>query len=418
MALSLNCRPGGGSKLNRKHFVLGIDGMPFSLLNKKIKNNKMPKCKKIIEKGNFKAIDSVMPPVSSVAWTSYATGKYPKEHGIFGFTEKDSSHSGLYIPTTVDRKAETIWSRLSGKGKKVVVLNVPFTYPPEAVNGIMVSCFLCPKIENATYPKVFHHKLAERGYIIDVEAPSSEEDIPRFIEDLFTAMKIRVELSIELMEHTQWDYFHLHIMETDRLFHFLWDSVAGEKEDLYSKEVDRFFEALDNHIDSLFCRLPHDTGFTILSDHGFNGIQHEVQLNTWLKKEGYFHPDKLYSLTPGRIYIHSEANEKEILKKQLKEKILKLEDSSHHKVIQNVFFEEEIYQGMQERIGPNMVVHPFNGYDLKSNLREPNIFTNSLLTGMHTFENAMLISTLDITDISDITGVAEKIIEEICDDHI
>lgn len=402
--------------MNKKHFVLGIDGMPFDLFNEKLISNKMPKCKKIIEKANFKAIDSVMPPVSSVAWTSYATGKYPKEHGIYGFTEKDSRHSGLYIPTTVDRKAETIWNRLSRKGKKVVVLNVPFTYPPEAVNGIMVSCFLCPKIENATYPKAFYQNLAERGYIIDVEAPSSEEDKPRFIEDLFTAMKIRTELSIELMEHTKWDYFHLHIMETDRLFHFFWDSVTGEKEDQYSKEVDRFFEALDNHVDSLLRHLPQDTGFTILSDHGFCGIQHEVQLNTWLKKEYYFHPDKLYSLTPGRIYIHSEAKEKEILKQQLKEKLLTLEDSGH-KVIQNVFFEEEIFQGMQEETGPNMVVHPFNGYDLKSNMRESNIFTDSLLTGMHTFENAMLISTLDITDISDISRVAEKIEEEICDDH-
>ena len=72
---------------------------------------------------------------------------------------------------------------------------------------------------------------------------------------------------------------------------------------------------------------------------------------------------------------------------------------------------------MQEGTGPNMVVHPFNGYDLKSNMRESNIFTDSLLTGMHTFENAMLISTLDITDISDISRVAEKIEEEICDDH-
>ena len=388
--------------------------MPYDLFNEKLKSNKMPKCKKIIEKANFKAINSVMPPVSSVAWTSYATGKYPEKHGIFGFTETESSLSGLYIPTSADRKAETIWARLSKKGKKVVVLNVPFTYPPEKVNGTMVSCFLCPKIENATYPKSFYQNLVDRGYIIDTQAPSSEEDKPRFMEELFTAMKVRTELSIDLMENTEWDYFHLHIMETDRLFHFFWDYVTGEKDGRYAKEVDRFFEALDNHIDSLFYHLPKGSGFTILSDHGFCGIQHEVQLNTWLKKEGYFHPDKLYSLTPGRIYIHAE--EKEILKQELKEKLLKIEDSGH-KVIQNVFFKEELFQGVQENTGPDMVVHPVNGYDLKSNMKEENIFTNSLLTGMHTFENAMLISTLDVSDISDISRVVEKIEEDICDDH-
>jgi predicted AlkP superfamily phosphohydrolase/phosphomutase len=39
---------------------------------------------------------------------------------------------------------KAIWNILSEYGKQVLVVNVPMTYPPEPVNGIMVSGYASP----------------------------------------------------------------------------------------------------------------------------------------------------------------------------------------------------------------------------------------------------------------------------------
>lgn len=420
----------------QKKFVLGIDGMPYSLLNEMFLKGEMPNLRSICKGAGLKRMKSVYPVISSVAWTSYATGKNPAQHNIFGFVDRNTRPFNIFIPTTKNRMTETIWTKLSAEGKKVIVINVPMTYPPENVNGKMVSCFLCTNIEKSTYPPELYRYLKEKEYIIDVDAWLAQKDLGEFLDELLLAMRKRFEVCFELMDQEKWDFFQLHIMETDRLMHFMWDDVMCVSNTIYSDRVAGFFRELDAYVGELYQRLPKDAGLVILSDHGFCGIKYEVQLNKWLEQEGllmfedgtekqlsnYNSESLCYSLLPGRVFINLEGREeKGCVKKEeynnvrekIKEKLLALTNPyNNEKVIDKVFYREDIYKGPYMDRAADIIAHPVDGYDLKGRLDSREVFTRTHLTGMHTYNDAVIIGVgIDVSGVDSIIDVADVIIK-------
>lgn len=410
--------------------VLGLDGVPFSFLQKQFEQGKMPHFSKLAQENGFQQMNSVYPTVSSVAWTSYATGVNPGEHGIFGFVDRVANPFSITIPTARNRRAETLWHRLSQKNKRVIVVNVPLTYPPEPVNGILVSGFLCTDISDVAYPPDMSSYLKSKDYVIDVDAWIARESKQEFINKLHQALEKRFEIAFELMEKETWDFFQLHVMETDRLLHFFWGDI--EAHGAFSGETEAFFTRLDHHMNRLASRLSGQDRLLILSDHGFCGIKAEVQLNTWLEQHGLlkftgserklnkYHKDTLcYSLIPGRIYINLEGREEkgtvlendyDKVRADIKQRLLELVDpETNERVVDKVFMREEIYRGPLLEHAADIIAHPKNGYDLKAGSGD-DIFARTALDGMHTYDDAFICGiNMDTSGLESIQDVAERI---------
>ncbi len=414
-----------------KTFVLGVDGVPYSFLEENFKKGKMKNLAKIF-KENGKKINSVYPTVSSVAWTTYATGENPGRHNIFGFVDRIPNPFRINIPTARERKTDTLWQRLSEQGKRVIVINVPLTYPPEKVNGILVAGFLSPGLDKVSYPSYFNNYLKDKGYVIDVDAWLARKSKREFMDALHKAMEKRFEITFELLKG-EWDFFQVHIMETDRLFHFFWQDWENKGE--YYPDTENFFEKLDGYIGRLEKELSTEGRFLILSDHGFCGIKKEVQLNSWLenlhflkfakgkkKLENYKKTSLCYSLLPGRIFVNLKGREEkgsvekedyERVREEIREALLSLKDSdSGEKVIEKVFFREEIYEGPYIENAADIIAHPVKGYDLKGKVDASNIFESSILNGMHTHDDAFICGRgYDLTSVSSIQDVYSLIRE-------
>jgi len=105
-------------KKGKKIFVLGLDGVPFTFMDRIIKEGKMPVFKSLLDKGEFKRMNSVLPTISSVAWSSFMTGKDAAGHNIYGFVDREANPFKLFIPTSRKMKASTIWHELSEMGKR------------------------------------------------------------------------------------------------------------------------------------------------------------------------------------------------------------------------------------------------------------------------------------------------------------
>lgn len=413
-------------------FVLGLDGVPYSLLKGDSIKKSIPNLLSLLSQNNSKRMNSVYPTVSSVAWTSFATGENPAGHNIFGFIDRKPNPFQIVIPTAANRKAKTIWQELSEQGKRVIVINVPMTYPPEEVNGILVSCFLCTDINKSSYPKEFSNYLKENGYIIDVDAWMAKEDKKKFVENLHIALEKRFEITFDLIDKEEWDYFQLHIMETDRLFHFFWNDIQTQSG--YYADILKFFKNLDNRINELVCKLSENDRIIMLSDHGFCGIKHEVQLNAWLQSEGLlkfangnnklpdYHRDSVcYSLLPGRIFVNLEGREERgtvkeseynSIRAEIKQKLLDFADpASGEKIIDKVFFREEIYSGPYIENAADIIAHPKRGYDLKGRVGNVDIFEKSHINGMHTYDDACICGrNCDVSTISCIQDVKNFIL--------
>ncbi|MCI8610488.1 MAG: hypothetical protein HFH11_10205 [Dorea sp.] len=409
--------------MSNKIFILGIDGMPYSLMQSDYIKSLMPNLSDICIRHNLHKMNSVYPVISSVAWTSFATGSNPGEHGIFGFADRQYNPFKIMIPTSKNRKKCPIWLQLP-QTKKKIVINVPLTYPPETLNGYMVSCFLCTDIQKSTYPHDYHQHLMDMEYIIDANAWLARENKTEFLQQLISAMDKRFQITFELLNE-DWDYFHLHIMETDRLMHFFFAYLAEKKEDAFSILIESFLKKLDQWIDRLITTIQEESAVIILSDHGFCQIKSEVQINCWMEQQGllsfkgsrkledYREDSICYALVPGRIYLNLEGreergsikpNEYDSVRDMIKAKLLEFRDpASGEPVIDKVLLREEIYRGNYVKNAPDIIAHPKDGYDLKASLDSKQIFTRSPLTGMHTYGDAMIVGIgIDVSTIHSI----------------
>ncbi|HDS09498.1 MAG TPA: hypothetical protein ENN73_04655, partial [Firmicutes bacterium] len=134
-------------KKKKRISVIGLDGVPYTFINKLMENGTMPFFKSLIDSGgDFRRMNSVIPTISSVAWSTYMTGKDCSGHGIYGFIDRTPNPFKLYIPIGKNMKAGSLWNYLSEKKKRVFVMNVPVTFPPQPVNGILICGFLATDI--------------------------------------------------------------------------------------------------------------------------------------------------------------------------------------------------------------------------------------------------------------------------------
>jgi predicted AlkP superfamily phosphohydrolase/phosphomutase len=398
--------------------VIGLDGTPFTFLQRMVREGHMPHFARITQAAGFTRMNSVYPTVSSVAWSSYMTGVNPARHGIFGFIDRAPGSYQTTIPTSRKMTAKTLWEMLSEAGKRVIVINVPVTYPPRAVNGILIGGFLSPKLERAVYPPEKAELIQSLGYRIDTDAWLARESKDKLFADVEDCLARRRKTLLYLMDNEPWDFFQCHIMETDRLYHFSWEQYETD-DPAYAP---RFYEVI-HHIDDLLgdvLERVERTGaeLMVLSDHGFCTLRYEVYVNTWLAERGWLTlPDpvpervqlkdvgpgcQVYSLDPGRVFINLQGREPggtvapdeyEAWRERVAAAAMAdLRDpESGEPMLEKVIRREEIYHGPEFERAADLILAPRYGYDLKGAFgREHLTFKGEALVGMHTYDDAMI----------------------------
>ena len=107
--------------------VIGLDGVPFPLLQDLSSRSVMPRFSELISAGHLHRMRASLPEISSVSWTDFMTGTNSGTHGIFGFTDLKPGSYDLRFPNFNDVKAETLWDRLGKVKKTSIIVNQPST---------------------------------------------------------------------------------------------------------------------------------------------------------------------------------------------------------------------------------------------------------------------------------------------------
>jgi predicted AlkP superfamily phosphohydrolase/phosphomutase len=139
-------------KKNTKTVIVGLDGVPYSMLKDLKENGHIPTMQSLFETGYFGQMSVCIPEISSVSWSSFMTGTQSGEHGIFGFIDLEPGTYNMYFPNFTNLKANTIWDNLAAKDKKSVAINMPSTYPARETNGALISGFVAIDINKAVFP--------------------------------------------------------------------------------------------------------------------------------------------------------------------------------------------------------------------------------------------------------------------------
>ncbi|MFH1996813.1 MAG: alkaline phosphatase family protein [Candidatus Omnitrophota bacterium] len=142
------------SKFNKKIIILGMDGLSPVIVNRLMAEGKLPNFARLKESGSFSELATTNPSQSPVAWSGFATGKNPGKHGVSDFIRRDPKNYGLELSTTrisggkvfSPKKGDSFWHYTSEMEIPTVIIGCPVTFPPEKLNGRMLSGMGTPDI--------------------------------------------------------------------------------------------------------------------------------------------------------------------------------------------------------------------------------------------------------------------------------
>jgi predicted AlkP superfamily phosphohydrolase/phosphomutase len=278
--------------------IIGIDGGTMGLIEQLIEEGEMKNLRSLISKGVSGELESTLPPITPPAWVSFQTGTSPLKHKVFSFAKvTDEGYPSDEIVASTSIKIKTLWEYLSEMGETVLIVNLPLTYPPYEVNGIIVSGPFTPDgASNYTYPSEIKDELEAHNFgplrLTKWASFYLQEklNLPLFIKEMESLLTYRKDIFLYLFNkyHPKIGVVHFH--SVDVVQHVCWGFLDKEHwlydRKLYN-EVIPFYRKLDECIGEIIKQVGEERLIVILSDHGFKSYKKTVNLARWLYKNGY-----------------------------------------------------------------------------------------------------------------------------------
>lgn len=278
-----------------KVVVIGCDGATWDVLQPLIDKEMLPGFAALQKRGATGKLQSTIPPLTAPGWTTGVTGRNPGKHNIYDFVRPSREDYDLHLTSRRDRRCRALWNYVSDAGGRVLVMNVPHTYPPEEVNGLFVSGMGTPKdAETFTYPSSLKERIKgiSPSYRVSLETDTIEcGDMAAFVRELATHTTTQFQTFTTLYAQEQPDFAMYVFDEMDRLMHFFWryyDAAHPSYErTTYSTALQDHLSLVDERLQSFLSTLDDSTHVVVFSDHGFRALHSDVYLNNWLRDEGY-----------------------------------------------------------------------------------------------------------------------------------
>ena len=279
--------------------VIGVDGGSWNIMKPLMDEGELPTFSKLVDEGTSGNLESTVPCNSGPAWVSFMSGKNPGKHGIFGFFGRRNYYSITTINSTYI-KSRTLWTLLSNANKKLGLVNIPMTYPPFQINGLMITGVLTPSLKGRfTYPPTLGGEFLQKVKDYRIEPVTLSDDLEEtkilLAQDVFSTAEKRYEASKYLMERmNDWDFFMCVFRELDAIQHYFMHTLDISHPNCNPGELRRFSRVIPDYynlIDSIIGRfmntLEGDCTVLVVSDHGFGSVHRSFNVVRWLEEEGY-----------------------------------------------------------------------------------------------------------------------------------
>ena len=168
--LSLVAIAANAAEPARKVLVIGVDGMDPRLLQQFIDEGRMPNFERLKKEGDFRPLQTSMPPQSPVAWSTFITGMDPSGHGIYDFVHRKPETLEPYLSMSealpaskslkigtwelplsggevnLLRRGKAFWQILEENGIPTTIFRMPANFPPAESPGRSFSGMGTPDI--------------------------------------------------------------------------------------------------------------------------------------------------------------------------------------------------------------------------------------------------------------------------------
>ncbi|MEN8182645.1 MAG: alkaline phosphatase family protein [Myxococcota bacterium] len=310
------CRPTLDLEPRREGRVLllGIDGATLRVVTPMIAEGRLPHLASLSAQGVSGPLRSFPPFLSPRIWATIATGKVPEKHGIERWS-RGSGGEGPRLYYSFDRRTPALWNIASAAGLKVGVVNWLNTYPPERIEGVMVTDHAFPDdVESQRWigellagrelteadegeggPVVFPPEWTPRLMAASRSgAPltrfsdpfEANDELPHWLfthklSEFFVRDRELVKIALEIEQGVHPGILMVLLQGIDRVSHSLWGTL--EPADLYPEKLrpsarerrggaaalETYYEYTDALLGVLLSRYGPDDLVMVVSDHGF-----------------------------------------------------------------------------------------------------------------------------------------------------
>jgi len=281
-------------------FIVGLDAATWDLLAPWIEGGELRNIAELVRESARGDIQSSIPPLTPPAWTTFMTGCNPGRHGIYNFMEPREGSYAMRYSNAGSRKARTLWRLLNDAGHTTGVINVPFTYPPEHLDGFQISGMDTPSESSAfIHPPELRAELEREIGALSLEirylgAMSNDSRRDAVLEGMRKLDEQWTRVALHAIEKRPCDVMMVTFMSIDTVQHYFWhymdpahflhDPKGAAR---YSDAIKQVYQRLDESLGRIVARLPEDCTVLVVSDHGGGPVSDRVvYLNRHLARLG------------------------------------------------------------------------------------------------------------------------------------
>jgi len=257
--------------------LFGLDGLAWDVLDPFIEEGILPTFKHLRDEAVHGTLQSTVPTATMPALPALYTGRNPAELGLFFFRLPSGA-----VPNLTNVSAPRFWNYTDRAGKRSLVVNLRFTFPPERTSGLMVSGLPLP----TDHPKICSDP-ARTDEMLDVFGERRFFHLNTTLKE--SGRRAMVDRAIEDMWERYEKFKALSGEESyDVLWYWLEATDFVQHKIFTDREVMRhFFVKLDRVMADVLDSFA-DCTIIFHSDHGFHAEPSvRFHVNTWLEREGF-----------------------------------------------------------------------------------------------------------------------------------
>jgi tetratricopeptide (TPR) repeat protein len=275
--------------------VIGWDGADWEVVRPLLRAGRLPALGGLLQRGAAADLESMVPTLSPLLWTSVATGRPPEAHGILDFLEPDPGGGAPRPVGQAARRVPALWEMAAASGRSVGVVGWWATHPAQDLPGFQISDRLAYTVLEGVGGSagddgaaVRPAALRARASVVGPEevpaeilsslapagdaAPEAEADLRRLAAAALTYQRA----ALAGLRDGQPDLLMVYFAWLDQVAHRFVDCMPPPLASCPAAERSRFrqtllraYELQDRMLGDLLAALDPSTVVILLSDHGF-----------------------------------------------------------------------------------------------------------------------------------------------------
>lgn len=263
-----------------KTLLVGLDAADWRFLQPLLERGDLPCLRRLMENGATGRLQSTMPPWTPAAWASISTGTNPGKHGVYDFLRVDTSTYDRTVLHAGHRDGRPFWAYLNDAGLRVGLVNIPFTYPPEPLDGFVLVGFGTPEeAAELAYPAEALETVRQAVGPYRPVVPASllkRGEETAILEAERAHESQQVEAACLLARDCDVDVLVINLMLLDHVNHKAASMTT----------VQEAIRGMDAHLGRLVEGFQPDN-VLVISDHGARRLKGNFLLHAWLVDHGY-----------------------------------------------------------------------------------------------------------------------------------